>query len=342
MASINKIRQPTKIILDADSLLFAAANSAQQVRYTYRDADNNEVASFDSAKSGKNWLESIDFMGCDMDFGYEGDPSELIRDVSYDVGELKTATRTFDDLLESWLDSVPHKQWRGKVAAKQGAKNFRKDICTIREYKGNRKTTPKPYYTEDVRKHALTYKEISKATGGRESDDFVCGIAQKYGDDCIAIMDEKDVFGVTGTWFYAPSLMEEPYYSDPNIVGELWWDARGKLAGCGLLYWITQACVGDQADNYIGCEKFGEKGAMELLGEFSGKGWGSLQDVVQTALQPFRKRYGEKYSYNHCMTGEKLTVSFREIFIENMRLAYMIKDMNDGPDEVIKIAKEFK
>jgi len=342
MANIQKIKKPTKIILDADSLLFAAANSAQQVQYRYSTPDGETIATFDSAKAGKIWLEDSEMFGADMDFGYEGDFSELIRDVYYNVGDVKTAYKTFDNLLKEWLNEIPHKQWRGKVAAKQGAPNFRKDICTLREYKGQRKNTAKPYYTEDVRKHALKYPEITKATGGRESDDYVCAIAQKYGQDCIAIMNEKDIFGVSGTWFYAPDLMEEPYYSDPNIIGELWWDSRGKLAGCGLLFWIAQACYRDQADNYIGCEKFGEKGTMDLLGKFSGKGWDSLKDVVYEALQPFRKRYGEEYKYNHCMTGEPMIVSFRDIFIENIRLAYMVKSKDDGPEEIVRIAKEFK
>jgi len=335
-------KKPTKIILDCDGLLFTAASAGQQVYYTYSTPKGVPVAQFDSAKAGKNWLESVEFFGCDAEQGYEGDHSLLVRTVEYEIGSLKTATDTFDRLLKEILKEIPHKQWRGKVASKQGARNHRMDKCSIVEYKGNRKNAGKPHYLEDVRRHALTYKQITKTIGIYESDDNVLSLAEKHGSDCMAIMWEKDVMVAKGTWLYAPNLMKEPYYSQPDVIGELWIDHRGKIAGCGFLFCISQSVTGDTADHYKGLEGMGEKGAYELLKQFSGKGWGVLEDAIHTVLEAFRKRYGESYKYKHCMTGEDMDVTFRDVFIENLTLAYMIKDKDDAPHESIRIARKYK
>lgn len=342
MAYINKINKPTKIIMDLDSVLFAAASAAQQVKYTYKDKQDNIVAVFDSAKSGKNWVEGITDFGIDIEHGYTGPVEELSRDVSYEVGDVRNAYKMFDRLLEGYLKQVGNLRWKGKVAAKTGAKNHRLSKCSIQEYKGNRKGATKPYYTEDVRRHALTYKEVSKSIGGLESDDYIVSMAQERGQDCLAWMPEKDVFVTSGAWFFAPNLMDEPLFSPPDIIGKLWIDGRGKLVGCGFLFCIAQALMGDQADYYAGCKGCGEKMTFEILGEHSGKSWDKLPEVIHAALQPFRKVYGESYKYNHCMTGKPMDVTFREVFIENLTLAYMVKSVDDRPWDSIKIARGFK
>jgi len=343
MVSINKIKKPTKIVADLDSLLFAAASSAQDVVYRYHTQDESFAVEFPSATEGKHWLECIEaFGGYDTLHGYSGDLDDLIRTVRYDVGDVKTATKTFDKLLEEALEEIPHKQWKGKVASKSGARCHRNDICTLYPYKGNRDSSKKPYYLDDVRRHALKYKQVSKSTGGRESDDFVCAIAQKYGSDCVLWMQEKDGFGVTGTWFYAPNLMDEMYYSDENIIGEIWIDEKGRMKGAGLMFWIAQAIAGDSADNYKGCKGVGPKGAVNLLEPFSGKGWNHLKPCIHSVLEVFRDAYGDKYEYNHCYTGEKMVASFKDVFLENMLLAYMVKFEGDKPDNIIKLVEEFK
>lgn len=337
------MKKPKFLIADLDSMLFRAASSVEKPVYTYHTPEGEHVASFDRAYKGKRWIESIEMLGFDYEHNFTGNYSDLIRTKSVEVGKAEDACKMFDHLLEEMLDEQysfsNFKKWKGKVASKSGAPCFRNSLCTIKPYKGNR-NGGHPYYLEDVRVHALSYPEISKTIGGLESDDVVVATARKYGSDCLGLLDEKDGFQMKGCWQYAPSLIESPIYSCDKIVGELWWDGD-KWRGIGDLALLFQAVAGDGVDNYGGCEGMGVKRTHALLEPFSGLPASDIEKPVHAILDVFRNVYGEEYEYQHCYSGQPIVASYKDVFTENLLLAYMVGKPGEQPINIMEAIDSF-
>lgn len=338
-----KPKKPTIAVIDLDYLIFSVASSpvGEQVFYTYHDPDTDEeIARFSGAKAGKQWIEEVDIFGMDAQFGYEGDHSKLIRKKTYEVKELNTARKHLNKGIRDWLKLAGVEDWVGRCSSSKGAPSFRNEIATICEYKGNRVDARTPHWLDSVRKYAIAKDNVKKATGGFETDDVVCSLAQKGKESTVLVACDKDARGVSGCWFLVPGDMTEPYYSDPNIVGEIYVDKKSKLSGCGWLFWLGQSLVGDTADNYKGCKGVGPAKAVEVLGEFHKKPISMLPDAARAACRLFKDKYGETHTYNHWNTGEEITASYKDLFIENIVLAYMVKNKKDKPTVIIDAVKD--
>ena len=320
---------PEKLFIDLDSIVFKAASASEQIVYSAVDPDGNVVATFDSAASYNNWKESIEFLGLDMDFGYEGDLEDLTRETDYQVGKLKDAKKIFDYIVEEWVEQSGCKEVTGYVSKSSGEENFRYSVARLKPYKGNRENTRKPHYLEDVRKYAASKDWVKIPRGNVEVDDACCAYSQKAGwKGCVATVD-KDGRGVKNTHVLIPDEMDEPQFSSQKVVGFLWLNEKGKLVGLGDLFWLAQILYGDKADNYEGCKGLGEKGAYNLLKDFSGVDAKYLKDALKVVCETYEKTYGQEYEhYDH--HKETYTVRhWKEILEEMCQLVYMKKSRND-------------
>ena len=314
-------KKPIHAYLDLDMVLFAAASKAEQVFYDYCDSKGNLIESFKDADQGKKWLANMEMFGFDSEC--------VTRETRYEIGDLEDAKKAFDKMVERWVKLSGCKKWTGYVSKATGAKNFRYSVCFSDMYKGNRNPdTRKPYYLEDVRKHALTNPNIKKGVGGVEVDDLVLAMSQRKGERAIVIGGDKDIRTCVGTWFLIPDEMEEAEFSLADTLGYVYQEDK-KIKGCGYLFLISQAIWGDSADNYKGCKGVGVTGTVKLLEPFNNKPVSMLEDVVKVATDKFMEIYGDRYELKHCSTGEDLCVSGKDIFIENLTLAYMKKSQND-------------
>lgn len=345
MAYLNKINKPKIAIIDCDFPIYYSASAAEQIYYVYYDQDYNEVRRFKSADEGKGWIEEFNlFGGIDLYGSFNGDPSTLIRETEWEPKDFKIATQTIDGMLEEWLELAQCGKWQGKCAAQKGADVFREHVCTLKEYKGNRKNTRKPHHLEPLRKWALKeYSQLSKVIGPYEADDIVCAKAQKLGDKAVVVEEDKDCRIVRGCWFLIPSCMDEPEYSPLDSVGYVYLDKSGssaKVKGYGWLYLLSMCLTGDSADNYDGCPGVGPTKAVKVLEVFNSKHDSVLKQVVEATGEVFKHKLGDKVSYNHWSTGEEIEASWKDVFIENLILAYMIKGKNDRPQKIIDIIEE--
>lgn len=335
------VRKPEIAVIDMDFPIYYAAAAAEQVWYVYYDSHYNEVARFKSADEGKGWIEEFDiFGGIDLYGRYNGSTEDLIREVEWEPKSFSVAKSTFNIMKEDWLAQVQCKEWKGKCAAKKGAPVFRKGISTIQEYKGNRKNSRKPHHLDHLRKWALQdNSQLTKVIGPYEADDLVASIGQKLGDKAVVQELDKDVRNVQGCWFHIPGEMERPLYSDPDIIGELHLN-KGKMDGFGISHLLAQCLTGDTADNYKGCPGIGPSKAVGVISHFNNSPIKNLRYAVQAVGETYRDSVGDEYIYRHWESGEEVKATWKDVFIENLLLAYMIKSKDDKPFEIIKYIEE--
>ncbi len=333
------MKKPSKAYIDADVLLFQTASAAEQVNYVYYDG-TTPVARFESAKAGKNWLAEIDMLGCDPEFGFDGNPDTLTRETEWiDIGfdECKKAWKTATEfLVKDLTEWSPNIKCNFYVSAASGLENFRYSVATIAPYKGNRNGTRKPKYLEELRQWVV--KEFDNVTAPKiryEVDDLVNAMAKKAGKDGLAVGYDKDIQGISGAWFWLVNDYDNPVYSDPSLIGTLELTGKDKVLGSGTLFWLWQCMASDTADNIKGCRGIGKKKAYDILKDYSGKGVEYLPEVLGVVGKVFKGVYGEEFTYKHCYTGEEVTVGWYDVFKENFSLVMMLSDQNDSAEKSV-------
>lgn len=330
-------KKPSIAYVDGDLIVFPCASSAQSTKYVYKDIYDRVVATFDSAKAGKNWLDEIEIMGVDVRHGFRGDPSTLIRESIVEVGELKTATSNYKSIHKRWLRDADVEDHRTYVAKKSGLPVFRHELCLRKPYKGNR-GGEKPFHLEELRKWALTQPNHKRTTGAFETDDVVCGLAQRKGESAVLVSPDKDSLQVSGCWVYMVDHHDKPVFSDPKILGEVYMD-KGKCYGIGHLFLLAQILMGDSADNYSGCDKVGPVAAHDILSPFNKKSVSKLEDVIKASVEPYKQRYGNEYEYTN-KDGKPAVASWRDFYEESLQLAYMRKSKTDTPAFILDIVND--
>lgn len=328
---MKRVNKPTKAFIDLDSFIFKAASTAEQQKYDYLDSDGNVVATFESASEGKSWCDEVRTFGCDFQHGYEGDVEDLTRSsVYYEDKGKDFAEKQWRYILKSLIEDLPDTivDWVGYVSVESGSEVFRHNIACLDTYKGNRENTYRPKHLEYVRDLALSHGNIKGVSGGVETDDYVQAYAQKHKDKGLLVSIDKDIQTAVGCWILLFGRMDDPVFSDPSVVGQVYIE-KGKMYGYGYLYLVSMALTGDSADCYKGLPKCGTKKAFDLLSPFNGKPSELLKEVLQVAIKAYKDYYGDSYTFKHCTTGEDLTMTPYELFENQMALAYMIKSKND-------------
>ena len=130
-----------------------------------------------------------------------------------------------------------------------GPGNFRNDIATVREYKGNRKESHKPHWYQQIRNY-LTEWWDAEVVEGREADDE-CSIVQHVAQHATIIATiDKDLDQVPG-WHY-DYVRKTFYRTEPDE---------------GHLLFYRQVLSGDSTDNIPGAYKIGAARAASIVDE---------------------------------------------------------------------------
>lgn len=330
--------KPTKVFVDSDVLLFQAASAGEQVKYCYKDPEGNIIAEFNSAKDGKAWLDESEMMGCDIEFGYQGDLTELVREQYF-------VDKGFDECKKAWETAIDYmskdlEQWnKGMkitylISPATGLRNFRYDLATLHPYKGSRKDSRAPKYLEQLRSWVQSLPDVKSPKVRYEIDDVCLAYSQKNGENGLAVAVDKDVRTGVGCWVYHYGFMEEPEWSDPDTVGYLEYDGK-KMSGLGYLFLLHQAVSGDQIDGYKGIPKFGAKKAYDLLSPYNNKPVSYMGEIIELCIEQYRKHFGDEHHYKHHETGEPITAKPYDLFLENLNMAYMVKSNKDSAEQSI-------
>jgi len=129
-----------------------------------------------------------------------------------------------------------------------GRNNFRHDIAVTAEYKGNRKSTPKPVMLADARRYLVdSYRGV--VINGQEADDAIAIAATKNDPETTVVASiDKD-------------MLQIPCWHFNFVKGE--WTFVEPSDGTKFFY--KQILTGDAADNIKGLLRVGPVKADKLL-----------------------------------------------------------------------------
>lgn len=130
-----------------------------------------------------------------------------------------------------------------------GKGNFRYDIATTVEYKGNRRDTQKPEFLDHVRWYMQEHWGAN-VSEGEEADDVIAIRATTLFPNCVIASVDKDFLQVPG-WHYNTRTGIRKYVEE--------WD--------GLKFFYQQILMGDTADNIQGIKGVGPKKSEKMLAE---------------------------------------------------------------------------
>lgn len=178
-----------------------------------------------------------------------------------------------------------------------GPKNFRKEIATLKPYKGNR-TSEKPKYYLEIRDYLVkTYGAI--IADNEEADDLM-GIAQfaKPDKSTVICSIDKDLDMIPGL-----------HYNDKK-------DRLYEInLGQAERFYHLQLLTGDATDNIPGVPGIGPKTAEKIIGDKTG------EDALQSIQEEYRKAYG---------------TNAESAFEENARLLWIRRKANQDPPHLTK------
>ena len=194
-----------------------------------------------------------------------------------------------------------------------GKGNFREEIATKKEYKGNRNKA-KPFHYENIRAYLMaSYGAIE--VEGMEADDALSIAQCASGGTTIICTRDKDLRMVPGRHYgwecgkqgeYGPTLVTE--------LGELSSTPKSQQ-GTGLCFFYYQLLVGDTTDNIPGCPGVGPKTALKLL-----CGLESEKEMYEVC----RQQYEEKYAENA-----------EEELLEQAYLLWMVRELDEEGNPVM-------
>lgn len=324
--------RPEVTYADLDIALFKASSSAEKIQYIYYD-NGKEVARFDSADTGKKWLEEVEVFGVDFNFGFEGDITTLTREVDYiDLGAEK-GFEILDHILEDYKKEADTPIFKGYISAATGAEVFRHKVATLKKYKGAR-AGRKPTHLEAVRDYALSKSFIKQVPSYLECDDYVQAYAQKKGETGQLLSLDKDALTAVGCWVLNTNYFDEAIFSDPETLGFI--EKSGdNVRGVGYLFLLGQMVMGDTADSVTGVPKAGKAKALEVLTPFNNKPVSELPDALLEVAKLYKKAYGDNHTYKHWETGESITRGWYEMMLEQGQLLWMLKSSKDNVEKSV-------
>jgi len=180
-----------------------------------------------------------------------------------------------DARIEQIIDVTESDTWEGYLT---GEGNFRKEVATIRPYKGHR-PTEKPYWYESIYNYLRDIR-LGHVVDGMEADDAIV-IAHMRGDgDTIICSRDKDFRQVWGWHYTWPSWKQEeqrPFWL--SVVN-------------GTRFFYKQLLTGDTADNIPGLYGVGDRSAHlghvdDLTTELS---------MFEYVKEQYEKRFGSYWS----------------------------------------------
>ena len=144
-----------------------------------------------------------------------------------------------------------------------GSGNFRKDLATIKVYKGQR--PPKPEHLPATRDQ-LVERWGAEVVDGQEADDAIGIKATGLQGDCVIVSVDKDLLMIPGTHY--------------NFVKQGWTKVDQEQ---GDYFFYKQLLTGDQVDNIQGVPGIGPKKAEKAYQECT-----TVQEMYQKALEMYK------------------------------------------------------
>lgn len=234
----------TTLVIDADSIVYAAAFAAQD--WAIFDEDGRLYGTYNLKGDAK---EAAIYAGDTVEPFPRGEDEARANTDSFMENIIEQFEKVEDVIV--WL-TVPDL-----------TKNFRYSVSE--DYKGNRKEFQKPFHYQVVRDHLIDKWNAKVSREGWEADDELSAIGwktwEKGMETVILCSIDKDLDTVPGHHYRWPTHNKE---GDLYFVS--WKEAMHN-------FWC-QVLTGDKADNIKGLHRVGPKRADSLLsGETTEEGY---------------------------------------------------------------------
>jgi len=208
------------------------------------------------------------------DFSSKKELNEIVKD---DGGDSNCITVRYEpeqwDSVKSSVVSFVERiigaydcDYQGHISGKS---NFRYDVATICPYKGNRKSSKKPHYYDDIRQFLVDVYE-SKVSEGCEADDAI-GLNHDVKEDVISTLD-KDLNCIPGVHYNWTGDGKEIFVSEVEANQNFY----------------SQVLTGDSTDNILGLYGVGKNSKM--LKDL--KGLSSNEEMFELVRVQYQNRFG--------------------------------------------------
>ncbi len=219
-------------VIDADSIAYRAAAAAESREWlVYPDEDSEHaIASFQYKKEAKEWAELHDIASPKLELTITPQPVE-------------NAFHNISNIIKGIVEKLQLDSYHLYLSS---SLNFRDDIATIREYKGNRANLRKPHHLSACRNFLIKNFD-AEVCEGYEADDAASMDA--YADPDLTIVSiDKDLDMVPGKHY--------------DWVNELEYDITEDE---GRYNFYFQLLMGDTTDNIQGITGCGKAKAKDIL-----------------------------------------------------------------------------
>lgn len=255
------------------------------------------------------------------------------------------AKKRCDDRMGSILDQIQTQEVRYYLT---GSDNFRNDVATYQQYKGNRydkngnriKAQPKWLYA--IRLYLQAHYDAILCEG-QEADDALA-IAQMK---CNASQDWHSIISsIDKDLRIIPGLhhdMNSGFIEEIDELGYLIIDKKGKVRGGGLKFFYAQLLMGDTADWIKGLPKVtkwmketyndtatirlggcGEKAAYNILNTAD-----SEKELFMRVMSCYASYWDGDHFYNNWKTNHQIYPEPEQMLIENGQLLWMRREENE-------------
>jgi hypothetical protein len=293
------------VLIDMDVIVYTRGFAAQREIYEYKDVEYVGKKSFKEAyPDGISELDSV------------------YPTLRLEVDSLKSCLRSVDSFINDIIHESGAESYKGYLT---GSGNFRKDIATIKPYKGGR--PPRPVHYQAIRDHLIENWGAYIAEGS-EADDYLAIEHEKDYKTVLASID-KDLLQVEG-WHYQ--------WNNPT-KGVFYVNA--EEATFNFYY---QLLIGDSIDCIVGCavEEGGYYKSGKKKGEYRVRRVGVGPDKAKELLSPCKtdyeryevvlNQYINLYPQSTSKADYKLTVKkAKKQLLENSYLLWMVRRIgSDG------------
>lgn len=231
-----------KLVYDYDWVLFKACCAAEHrfVKVTVLKSGEEHIFKNRTEVYG-NWRTKNSAWLAEQNL----DISDIVIEDQVEAEPLSNALQIIKNIIKEVNSRFSTESYYGYVS---GDGNYRKDLCTLLPYKGQRETFISPVHLKEAKKY-LIENHHAKTSGYYESDD--CLVMDMYStlqqdEILIGVVNEKDYRGCDGNWY----LYDAQELLNVDGLGSLYRDSKGNVKGTGRLFKYFQVCWQDTADNY--------------------------------------------------------------------------------------------
>lgn len=283
-----------RLIIDADSLVYAAASVAESNFYCVALPDG----------SARQNLSYKDAKALVAEHGGEIYKRTVVGPVENALQVLKGMLRTTQKEVSARYGSLPDVQ-----ILLTGSSNFRDRLASLARYKFNRVETKKPTHYGACRKYLVDVLGAHIVHWFEADDEAAIALSEDPKGTLVSSID-KDLLQVPGMH---------------HLSGKGFIDISERS---GLLRFYVQALAGDGTDGIPGCYRKGVDGAKKqvLTAAADVKSYSELEAKLwRLTLEEYEKSLA-KYGADKCGYSDPLQAA-----IETARLVYLLRERPSNP-----------